>query len=590
MNSASFLLFDLVQEGVIDELPPGPMFDVHAFTFDRVHPELITTSAFPLFKIPIELFGHVTRYLSRDDLRSLALVDRDCCRLASLSLFKAVNIDVGANGGHELMHHLLTSPSPSSLYRCIRRLVVEALQEDPLGRPSPFTSLDVAPSGPSDVKHPAAAFQSTFRLLNSPLSNLHVLEWIGPAVPLVTLLRSLSSSSVRHLRLHSPLAEVDVDFGPLPRPLALETLDMHISPCTQYQHDLLAGLYRNFLGCIAPTLRQLVWKANCFAGDAIVDPDIVFPQLRSLSLFLEAPPSMPCVFGALLGRSTKVNSLLVDSEPAARRFLKSCVPVDSLEHFCWTQSRDTDLSLDDVLQFLHLNPQLETIHIPDPLSPTTIDESLMPLLRDHYDALTSLHLVWDAPTVSEQSLAHIASLPTLRSLWLSAGNQGVRSTWEVNHDLVRKHLSTLHSLETLAFSHDTYPTSAHPLAPRFCDYYATKALPVDLDISQYLTSEEYGVYQGRNAECKSLDYDDAISRQIQMRRRAWERWHAKRMGELAAKYSQVFPMLRWCFVGQLAFGRSTFENAFSTILDPPQREPHLFSLHRKLCLGTWRPI
>lgn len=102
------------------------MFDIPPLSFDRVHPGHRTTSNFPLFtKLPVELFPHVTRYLTRTDLDALAGVDRDCRLLAGLGRFKDVRINFRSD--------TQIVPAQFEVVKrhrmCVRRLNVECIRD-----------------------------------------------------------------------------------------------------------------------------------------------------------------------------------------------------------------------------------------------------------------------------------------------------------------------------------------------------------------------------------------------------------------------------------------------------------------------------
>ncbi|KAF8891626.1 hypothetical protein CPB84DRAFT_1848915 [Gymnopilus junonius] len=555
------------------------MFDIQCLSFDRVHRGRVTVSAFPLFRVPVELFAQVVRYLSRSDLKSLALVDRDCCRLASLTLFKEVEVDINSKSRQPLLDRNFTACSPSSIPHCIRRLDVSSPPSSTVSTSSQ-TSIN---SKLSYEKH-AAQSQLIYSAIATSLSNLHILAWDGAFLS-SALLQALQRSSVKHLSLKGIVIDPEDTYN-ISRPIPLETLHLEIyDTVAQYPTHFFSQLLR----CVSPTLRQLSWIGAALTEDSMCcDPAVLqFPKLRSLTLDMISIDN-PSLFHLLIGENTKVQSLSMGSlTPSACAFFRTRGHIKSLTQFCWINHISTDSILDDIVSFLQHNPQLETIQLPKSVSPTFLEKSFFPLLKLHqYDDLTSLHLVWDAFEISEQSLHFLASISTLRHLWLSAGNQGVRSTWHVDHESVINHLSPLHLLQTLAFSHDTYAIiNAHPLSPRFCDYYATKALPCDLDISKYLTPDEFLIYQGKTA-----DYDLAVAHQIEMRRRAWENWHAERMVAIANKYAQTFEALSWCFIGQLPMGRSRFADEFSIVNDSLEREPCLSSLHKMLSMTIWRPV
>ncbi|KDR84677.1 hypothetical protein GALMADRAFT_720573 [Galerina marginata CBS 339.88] len=524
-------------------------FGIPPLTFDRVHGGHNTTSGFPMFKIPIELFAHVTRFLTRADLKALALADRDCFRLAALSLFNDVQLEVCDSsyqcpiGGQ--------APSTAFVPHCVRQLTVSSrsnegellakslTQEIPLQRLS----------------------RSIFGVINSSLPNLHILNWDCPGV------------------LHEP----DVGTPTVHNSLPLETLSLEVSLPVRPQAQS-TDFFGSLFCLVAPTLRQLIWTGPLREDDFLIDSNITaFPNLRSLTL-----DKISCesdrLLNLFLGKDTKVQSLSIDSSPSTRILFRFRDNIPTLRQLCWINRDADDHFYRDFLTFLDKNSDLETLQIEHPIFPTFMDQSLLPFLQQNFDYLTSLHLVSDAAEFPEQSLRALASLTTLRRLWLSAGNQGFRSTWEVDHTTILQCLSPLHGLEILAFSHDTYTTNVHPLAPRFGDYYSTKALPADLDVSKHLTHAEFELYQG-----KDVEYNLGITQQITMRRLAWENWHTEQMMEIANAYARTFRALHWCFVGQLVLAPGE-RTPFSTVGSPPEREPCLSSLRKMMSIAHWRPI
>ncbi|KAH9484609.1 hypothetical protein JR316_0004091 [Psilocybe cubensis] len=534
------------------------MFDTVPLTFDRVHQGHIASSAFPLFKLPVELFGHVTKYLSIKDLKALALVDRDCYKLAALSQYRTLQIEarIQAPGAYAFSHG-----------QCVRRLNVIP---PPWGKDSAVPSLG---------RPPCHTGTSLF------LPNLSILNWDGPSFTADTILECMRTSSVQHLRIRGAVVKSLSTTLPListPCPLETLSLDIDWSDGDSSQGNVL--LTEHLLRAFSPHLRQLIWKGRQTRyNDTFTRHLPSFPRLRSLVLDSVLLHSEDALYH-LFGNKTCIDSLSVDTaSPANRAFLRTCGSLPTLQHFSAIHDAWSDCLYQDLLTFLEHNDHLETVHIAHPIPPTDMDLRLLPILNQYFGALTSLRLVFDDIDISQQSLQTISSITTLKQLWLSAGNQGFRSTWVIRHHDILKYLKPLTGIETLAFSQDTYITpNPHVLSPRI-DYYASKALPVGVDIAAYLTSPENLLYEGHN-----VDYETGISQQAQMREQAWERWHADCMLTFANQYSQAFLSLRWCFLGQLAFSGDN-QTGFAVVDTKLRREPCLVSLRKKMSIDIWRP-
>ncbi|KAF9554689.1 hypothetical protein CPC08DRAFT_165259 [Agrocybe pediades] len=589
MNTSQFMLFDIVNEVI--EMPPvkakSRMFDIPALSFDRVSPGHITSSNFPLFRLPIELFPHVTTYLSKEDFNDLALVDRDCRRLAGPTRFKEVVVDL-ASAGRTVQDQLLLRDELNR--RCIRRIDVVACPTEVKSRLTLLTQVMESTNGIQESSNDYDPVPICHAISTS-FPNLHTLDWDGPSFQVVPMLEVVQKSSIKHLRLNGSVLGEHIQDSMEGVSCRLESLYFDVSSLPSEQRTL-NRFVNHLLRMIAPTLRQLTWRCK-LSDEYVVDPHLRFKNLRYLTL--EATSfGNPSIVKSLIGPDTHIRSLSMDIwTSSAREFLCTRGNVSSLKHLSLLGPIPTHAHYSDFHAFLRANPQLETLHFKHPLSQIIIDEMLLPLLSSEFDYLTSLHLVSEESSFPESTLRAIGSISTLRHLWLSAGNQGFRSSWEVNHDVVRDAFSPSLNLETLAFSHDTYVTDMHPLAPRFCDYYTAKAWPEKLDISPYLTPEQLLVYRGiaSGSGTDAPSFDVAVSQQLQMRRVAWEKWHRERMSALVKRHGLSLPSLKWCFVGQLPFSRGgdgVWDFAGCTI--PVGREPCLFSLRKKMDMSLWRPV
>ncbi len=86
------------------------------------HPS--TSSFAPLRLLPMELVDNILSYLSSEDLKNFAYVDRDCRQLARARLFSFVWLDTGLNSLnllHQVLKELMEGMQKHALGVCIRR-------------------------------------------------------------------------------------------------------------------------------------------------------------------------------------------------------------------------------------------------------------------------------------------------------------------------------------------------------------------------------------------------------------------------------------------------------------------------------------
>lgn len=572
-----FLLFPEIRE---------QSFEIPAMSFDRVHFGHVATSQLPLFRLPIELLPQIFRYVGSDDLRALALVDRDCRRLAALYQFKDIKIHFIPELFLKLKGLPIREPPASFISQCVRRVTIASDVPDYSTALSEYAGLAM-----EELDPPLTCYlKSASNIIESSLPNLYILDWDVATFVCPNIIHSILSSPAKHLRINRLMFKEDIHVS-LPTNLPVfETLSLQdISWIPGNDHPKPIQFFDALFRSAALTLRQLTWVGQLAHGKIEFEEDMVsFPLLRSISLDSVCVNSSH-ILRHFLGPSTRVETMSMDSLTVSTRdFYRTRGLIPSLTCFCWLNHEEA-LSLNseehEVLFFLRKNPQLEKIHVADPLNGIAIETLILPLLQSNFDSLTSLHLIWSTSTIPEQSLQVLASISTLRQLWLSAGNQDSPNTWEIDHQAMLAHLEPLQRLETLAFSRDTYKVDADLLSPRFCDYYATKALPAGFNMSTYLSPIERNLYEGRN----QVDCERALEEQAALRRVAWERWHVERMLEWAHEYTNTFPALRWCFFGQLAMSANG-TRGFSLVHSPAQREPCLESLRKLMSMSLWRPI
>ncbi|KAF9481928.1 hypothetical protein BDN70DRAFT_892971 [Pholiota conissans] len=592
MHYNSFILFDMVPHPV-DARSSDLVFDIPPLSFDRVHESHIATSSFPIFRMPIELFSHILTHLSTEDLLALSKVDRDCRRLALLSTFKDVVLCFTPDKFNSFLENTplsTTAPqSPSSyIASCVRRLTVTA---EPFNKIVPnyatvlseYDDLSLAKIDPSFNRFVECASH----VVENSYPNIHILDWDAPTLIPVPTLNSILASPIKHLRFKGATVHDDGCTRLNTSTSALETLCFDVSFTRTHNRRRTPLFFKDILFSSTATLRQLIWIGHLNDDEIVIEnDDITFPHLRSLTLDIISSNSDQVV-QLLLGPSSRVETLAMDTMTASsRKFFATRGYMSPLRRLCWLNHNQGDLSpYDAIMEFLRANTHLAELHIPGPASPEFLELTLLPTLLQEFNGLTSLHLVWQAPDIYDDALEAVSSIPTLWHVWLSAGNQNcLRNTWEVQHPSILARLSPLTHLKTFALSHDTYKVNAHPLAPRSCDYYASRALPVDLDVSKYLSPTDFDIYQGKN-----VDFSMGTTHKIEMRRLAWESWHGERMQAIADRYSDRFPSLRWLFIGQLVFTRNIGQSLLLAS-NPPERDPYLTALQKKMSMTLWRPV
>ncbi|KAG7093230.1 hypothetical protein E1B28_006916 [Marasmius oreades] len=332
----------------------------------------------------------------------------------------------------------------------------------------------------------------------------------------------------------------------------------------------------DLLRCVSKNLKSLVWKdaGSHHHSFGYGGRTISFPKLQSVALDGIRMRDFT-VLDALLGENTRVNCLKVDVESmTARNFLNERGHITSLESFHWTTSRRSrepsaaDDSIASLLPFISANDQLRSISGSSPMSPSFIEEHLLPLVVHpaslssssipFFDQLTSLHIVWNSTSIPESALRVIGSLRSLNRLWLSAGTQfGWRTDWKVDHELLAETLKPLINLKTLVVTRDSYEVRGHPLLDCSIErYYANRVLPKEEVFAEYLSQDEIALLEKFFGMTRdgSMPFEQARALHSKLLKTAWERWHQCKMVDVVKKcYVVGIPSLEKCFVGQYWF-------------------------------------
>ncbi|KAJ3491008.1 hypothetical protein NLJ89_g11385 [Agrocybe chaxingu] len=556
--------------------PPSPPFPLAPLSFSSVYPSYTTTSSFPLFALPADIWPLVMRYLSTTDLRSLAHVDRDCRKLAELRVWRDLKADFG-RGSYGVLGSL-TKDEARERARCVRQVYVGPPSEPPYTIRERGGLINTETQPTIKPQNPKKYLARLLHTIEHCLPHLYVMEWNLPGPLTPAIVHAMRASGVRHLRVCNavfgedfllPASSEEEREGTKEKEKGGEgggQVGARVARDRGMEHVRLGG---HLLGpVLLPPSSEDPDDEN---DNADTLPD--FPNLRTLVLD-RASPDPTTLLHNLLGEKTRISTLALDSAmPATASFLLTRGYVSSLKAFAWANTRAVEGSERDVIKFLEENDHLETFEMTSGVDAEWVEGALLPLLGS-FESLTALKLVFSGSSIPESSLASLASLTSLQTLHISAGpNHPSTPTWHPSHSSLLALLAPLKCLRRLAFTRDTNAVTAHPLAPRReggGGYYRkvrgcastsgwTTAAPVSVLVLRLVSPrarEADGATAGVHVQPAEESHERRRIREAQdeLATLAWERWHAAQMRRVVQSYAEAFEWLEWCFVGQLGFG------------------------------------
>ncbi|KAF1348223.1 hypothetical protein EJ07DRAFT_142204 [Lizonia empirigonia] len=531
-------------------------------SFDRINEGQPFSSDFLLSRLPIELTWHVVKQVAKEDLRNLALVNRDCRQLARSRQFAMVGLDYSdrAIGILDVLvkeyeerfknHGKTMAPSIGA---CIRKITVATnpgwiTQHHNVENSREFLALDAGVQQ-ERLDQACEAFFGTYRpKLNLVLSNAQVLPrlesltWTDNAPVDGSFFNAVISSNVRHFVLQRvPLGKWDsLDLSSRNCKWRLESLYLDIVSATK--QDSPTGSLTCSLLCLAsPTLKSLTWESFDLHSRSVVQlPDSVneYPSFRKLqdlrigNLTRFEPGWLDVLIQP--GDSSPIRSLEIDicSNEMVVDFFCKCGYLPNLEIFVWS-SWDFKVS-NPSLAFLQANFHLRKLKI-DGAAPGFLEDRVLPLLCRQFASLTSLSIRWpeDLDHVPQSALDQISSLQGLEQLCLSTGCQhGWKHSWVIDHGAIRNCVRHLPNLRKLAFSRDTYTEQVlHAQA--------------EMDPERYYENKTLRNFSTLIARPYFQEGD--IEKKLEL---AWEMQHRNDMVTLAAEYARTLAKLEWIFLGQ----------------------------------------
>ena len=542
-----------------DVVPP------EALSFDRIMQNKPTVSGSRLFLVPVEILGHITRYLSFADLQNLAYVNSDCRQLARSHLFKSVILDYSL-GSSQLLHRLCSEALERSratapgayIGSCIRHLTIATrpvwVERRHGLRLEMLETLDQQVAKQRIAEASKTFVQDAYLVLETVLSagampHLELVNWEDKTAIPKSLFAAILRSDIQHLRLYKCQVDAEVKLQST-QTLAhdlwpLRSLHLEVSPILSLEDEIrsVMPVKQNMLRRCAPTLEILKWvEGPASQGDlysfATFDSPIRFPRLRRLTLgwveFLDLS-----VLNAFLGPGTKVRELGVKngrSNKESDLFTKQG-NIQTLEAL--------SCSSPEPLAFLRANPQLSKLMIERPIpaaSPITL------LLSTSFNRLASLSLHWEDGFIPGRALEQIGTLQSLNQLQLGAGCEfGWRHNWFIDHDLVRSCFVKLKNLRKLAICRDAYGTDDGSESTQ--NYYGGSWL-------RSMDDDEHAVFEAMvhpPAAHAGDAPDTELSDSRDRLKAAFHRIHGMRMAKEATKYGQEIPSLDWIYLGKLPF-------------------------------------
>ncbi|KAG0632801.1 hypothetical protein HOY80DRAFT_897528 [Tuber brumale] len=431
--------------------------------FDRVNEGFPITSTTPLFQLPIELLNDITTYLRAEDIKSLALVDRDCRQLARSVQFCTVTLDYSfqkrsliAALHEEAQERSVNNgclPQPS-IGACVRRLIVATEPGNLSEAHNVAERSDLV-----DLREASDGYFSIYTVqiasaIASALPNLEELSLQDRAVAPEHLLGAIPASPIRTLKLGkiSLAADDPISIPPGGAGWGVESLELEvIRDLSSSSSRHTANFCKSVLEATSKSLERLVWRGH-FGDQQSFGQSTSFPKLRTLSLSLVSI-SDDTVLSSFFpsGDTSTLRALSIDIQTErVRAFLPTLGQIKTLQSLhCHYSSipKDPDVS------FIASNPQLKSLalslHTNEYLTTT-----LLPTLTN-FTFLTSLSLMFGYSYIDLPALSCISKIKSLTQLWLSAGEQsGSAGDWEIDHDTILAILSPLQGLRRIAFTRD----------------------------------------------------------------------------------------------------------------------------------------
>ena len=529
-------VFDLLTATSVDDINRTQNVAPITLSFGRVNGDRPVTSQTLLFRLPVELVQEVVACLDTTDLKSLALVDRDCRQLARSCLFASVVLDYSSEKW-QLLNELSceararqsnggVSKSPS-IGVCIRRLTVQTnpgamASRHEIGQ---FSSRSLTSEKGEEV---IESYYETYLLaiaqvLRFALPNLDELEWGDRIAIPQYMFTAISSSPIRHLGLRSGVLGSDCEYPALllePRQRwALRSLNIRLLPGRDPGPggwSRMERFCRSFFEEVAPTLERMSCFGRVFPEDCVIR----FPRLRTLRLdaWMMTKESALASFFPADARSCALRSVAINDIGSNGmwiwKFLARRGHIQGLEVLS-LRSLHPEYII-PMAAFFSANPQLKFL-LMSSFNSKFLNTTIFPFLASNLKFLTSLAVTLWTFVIPSSTLAAIGRISSLTSLWITVGHSYRARKWIVDNPPSIAALSPLRNLTRLALS----------------EGYSIKITPGSLE-----------------SELELANYRAAAGPEIQQN---WEDWHIARVRKVAEEYVATVRSLRWIYISRLVY-------------------------------------
>ncbi|KLO19659.1 hypothetical protein SCHPADRAFT_935153 [Schizopora paradoxa] len=558
-----FHVFQTTVSPYADGFANTPQFPIQqALSFEKIVGNRRSTSlGHPwIFKpLPSELYPNIGRYLSAEELATLALVNRDYRQFARSYQFHTLVFD-GSKRSREFLEHLVEDITThqenevegGSIGLCVYRVVVATTYALFAASLPPVKQTSYAEEGIVNVERIAQErreyrkYMGVLTLLFSHcIPNVEVVQWKDPVPMDVALFNAITSSSVRSLQLERLqirpfVSSKDVTSLNITRRTSLSTLHIDLlrfesGQQTSQEPSSTAIAIHGLLELAAPTCEELILFNACVLTHPLpaLPP---FARLRRLAVAWDNDPFQL--------NDNDLLDLLLPDEPHQTSPIRH-LELDFLSrNYFSTHRRIPSLTslvcmfpVAEDVELVNDNHQLESIVLLDVLDHYVINYRLLPQISAAPLHLTTLSLGWLGNRISEQTLRTIGSIVSLKQLWFTVGGRSdlVHDSL-VDHVQMRRTLGPLAFLEDLAFSRDSYTTNTRGEAAG--SYYANNYFTPGTNVQSLLDEER------RAFPPNDFIFDSSL------REAAWEKWHRNRMTDEVRQYLKTFPRLSFVYIGQ----------------------------------------
>ncbi|KAJ4111493.1 hypothetical protein NW768_011847 [Fusarium equiseti] len=537
----------------------------------------------PLLQLPGEILAKIVDELHDDfaTLNKLALANSDCFKLARARQYAEFNFDLS---GQKIifMRQLLTAAvemgtdgtGPRFITsQCVRRCnysVDERWASELFPMSYALSYDDEWERSDDDEKYDA--LRSIVTLGVMLMTNLETLVWKDPVLMnQLTFTRLFAQTSAHTIKLSGIVLDgewpLDPTVEPVTRPYRpIRSLDIDVLvvvPHNENRNLVLEKtmpnqentIFESMFKLCGPTLESLTWHYQPNRARKLLSINLdkdAFPNLRHLRL-KDCWGADDKVIEALL--SCPLRSL--EPHDSDSELLYKREPYRDLENLVLHHVDDPERVTDWILS----HNQLQKLYLTQGRSKETTDFDRLLHGMGAFSNLRSLLIVWHQYgrshdfdfKISHNALRAISEMKGLEQLALGCfmgdnsalyydyyddnNPENHLPQWNVDHDLLRTHLSCLKSLKKLAFHGDTYkPTDKHP----HHKFYYTRPIAPDDDWEDVRTATQPG-----------SDYLDVVeSEAYKSVPSVQERTHLLRMIKHANAWSQDLPQLEWMVCGQ----------------------------------------